>query len=133
MNVTNKGRALLETRKTIQEKVPIVTRNRRAEIVIYRLRMGHVGLAGYMNRFKMRDSELCDDCSVPETVQHFLTQCTKYRVEWKIMANKLRRLNVKHLTIECLLGGGSLSYTTRRAIVTITIQYIMATGRLDNL
>ena len=49
------------------------------------------------------------------------------------MNNKLRRLNVKHLTIECLLGGGSRPYRIERAIVALTIQSIIATGRLGNL
>ena len=32
---------------------------RRVEIVIYRLRVGHVGLVAYLNRFNMKDSNLC--------------------------------------------------------------------------
>ena len=80
VNASNKGQALKSIRTNIQQKVPIITRNRRAEIVLYRLRTGHVGLAQYLNRFNMKETDLCDQCQVPETVQHFLVHCAKYKL-----------------------------------------------------
>ena len=47
----------------------INNRNRRIEVIISRLRIGHVGLDNYMNRFNMSDTDICMKCKIPETVQ----------------------------------------------------------------
>ena len=42
---TGKGLFLLSIRDNIQQRLPLLIRTRRLEIVLYRLRIGHVGLA----------------------------------------------------------------------------------------
>ena len=58
----------------------------------YRLRLGHVGLNDYLHRFNMNDSNLCQQCKTPETIDHFLLNCQKYNVE---RANLIRQLRKK--------------------------------------
>ena len=133
IRLTNKGVALLESRTSIQQKIPITTRNRRLEIVIYRLRMGHVGLAKYLHRFNMKDTEQCESCFVPETVQHFLLYCSRYATERQIMFSNLRKMGVMHMTLRCLLGGEQKGVVFNRCVLNQTMKYITMTGRLDSL
>ena len=130
---TSKGLALFEARNNIEQKIPIISRNRRAEIVIYRLRMGHVGVAQYLSRFNMKDTELCDTCLVPETVHHFLINCSKYSQERKVLSNSLRKMGITRMTLRCLLGGEQRSGAFNKAIINHTIKYVTMTGRIDSL
>ncbi|KAJ6481112.1 hypothetical protein C8R45DRAFT_801069, partial [Mycena sanguinolenta] len=42
------------------------------------LRTGHIGLNAYLHRFKLAPSPLCQHCTVPESVPHFLLICPAY-------------------------------------------------------
>ena len=42
--LTSRGLFLKNVRENLKQRVPLDVRHRRVEIVIYRLRMGHVGL-----------------------------------------------------------------------------------------
>ena len=37
---------------------------------------------------------MCDICNVPETIEHYLSNCTKYNRERTIMKNSLKIQNV---------------------------------------
>ena len=52
--------------------------NRRAESIIHGLRMGNLGLNENLFKMKKHESGLCENCAVPETVEHFLIHCPKY-------------------------------------------------------
>ena len=67
-----KGLFLRDVRDNVPQKVPQDITRRRVKIVIYLLRVGHVGLGAYLNRFNMKNSNLCKECKVSETVDHFL-------------------------------------------------------------
>ena len=51
--MTQKGLVLKNIRNNIKQKIPQDGRNRRVEVVINRLGMGHVGLNDYLYRFNM--------------------------------------------------------------------------------
>ena len=79
--LTSKGLFLRDVRDKVQQKVPQDITRRRVEIIIYRFRVGHVGLGASLNRFNMKDSNLCKECKVSETVDHFLLHCRMYAEE----------------------------------------------------
>ena len=69
----------------VQQKVPQDITRQRVEIVIYLLppsgtcRIGNLG--AYLNRFNIKDSNLCKECKVSETVDHFFLCCRMYAEE----------------------------------------------------
>ena len=54
--MTQKGLFLKNIRNNIKQKIPQDARNRRVEIVINCLQMGHVGLNDYQCKFNMKES-----------------------------------------------------------------------------
>lgn len=44
--------------------------DRRIQVVLNRLRMGHAGVAQYLYRFNMADTPLCSLCQLPDTIEH---------------------------------------------------------------
>ena len=53
--------------------------DRRDASLITQLRSQHIPLASYLHRIKAIDSNLCQRCGVPETVDHFLLTCQRWR------------------------------------------------------
>ena len=97
--MTQKGLFLKNIKNNIKQKIPQVSRsqdgrNRRAEIVINCLWMGHVGLNYYLYRFNTKESNLCEECKAPETVEHFILYCKIYNEERANMIGKLGNCNV---------------------------------------
>ena len=114
--LTSRGLFLKNVRENLQQSVPLNVKHRRAEIVIYRLRMGHVGLNDYLHRFNMHASNLCQECRAPETIEHFLLYCQKYDFERANLLQQLRKHNVFDLNVKTLLGGSAQHYNKRRSI-----------------
>ena len=50
--------------------------NRRQEICISRLRLGKCRLNFYLFKYGLHPTGLCDTCEVPETIEHFILDCT---------------------------------------------------------
>ena len=92
--------------------------------------MGHVGLGAYLNRFNMKDSNLCKECKVSETVDYFLLRCRMYAEE---MVQRLRKSDIFDLNLKILLGGSQEHNKKRRAIFAALAAYLSASGRLNDL
>ena len=54
--------------------------NRRGEVALYRMRLGHTGLNG---------TGMCNGGMVQETVEHVLLFCEMYDVVWERLFNRL--------------------------------------------
>ena len=77
---------------------------RRSASLITQLRLQHVPLNAYLNRFKLVDSARCPACGAgSETVSHFLLVCPSYAHKRWALERSLRRKK-KALTLETLLG-----------------------------
>ena len=70
--------------------------NRSNEININRLRLGQCTLKAYLHKVGLEESPLCSLCTVPETVDHILRDCPKF----KELHNDLKLIidNTKNLT-----------------------------------
>ena len=55
--------------------IKYVSKNRRKEVRITRLRLGKCRLNAYLHEMRMHSTGLCDQCKKPETVEHHLLQC----------------------------------------------------------
>lgn len=131
--ISQKGRFLHNIRTTVHQVLPISTTKRREAIVLYRLRMGHVGLLDYLHRFNMRDSDLCEVCALPETVEHYFLHCSAYNIHRQELYDRLFTLDVVHPTLQNLLGSGDYSAAKTKKILRLTMAYVRNTGRLEEL
>ena len=59
-------------------KPSLVNKNQHST-TIFRLRTGHCQLSDHIFRIGLHSDGLCDTCVVPETEDHFLRTCSKYR------------------------------------------------------
>ena len=131
---TKKQRLHLGAIKPVIEKWPWTnTQSRQIDTAMTKLQLGHVGLNQNLNRFNMTESQLCSTCRVPETVPHFLTECTKYSVQkTKLMATLLTK-NITHADYKILLGSGNLSQEHKTFIAKAVGSFLCSTGRLSSL
>ena len=134
--MTSKGQFLISIRSHISgESPPILTHSRREEIVLYRMRMGHVGVMSYLHRFQMEESPQCphSSCSVPETVEHLLLDCPAHEEQWRVLQQAVTNLHIPVITVRLLLGGDMGYAVHRQALLCHTVSYLGAIGRLDTL
>ena len=80
----------------------------------------------------MKDSNLCKECKVPETVEHFLLCCRMYAEERAKLVQRLRKSYIFDLNLK-ILGGSQPHYKKKRAIFAALAAYLSASGRLDDL
>lgn len=129
-----KGLFLLNIRDNADQDLIKEIRNRRMQVVISRLRIGHVGLNSYLNRFNMRDTSECQYCPIEETVEHFLLECPQYDGPRNVLINKLRCMNITNISIKVILSGDStLSKKENRKILKYLCDFLVATGRVEEL
>ena len=93
-------------------------RNMCAKIV--QLWTGHCGLNGYLHRFRIKESPLCECGCSKETVEHFLMECRRF----KDARSELRRnVGTRKMRVDRLLGDPKT--------IKYTAEYIKATSRLE--
>jgi hypothetical protein len=82
--------------------------SRAAETMAFRLRSGKCALNANLFAMRCHDTGLCDACGVPETVQHFLLECSSELVTG--VRRLCSTLELPH-TLESVLGNaGVLKY-----------------------
>ena len=131
IEISDKGRHLKQFRNSISDLVPITFRNRREQVVINRMRIGHVGVITYLHRFGMSDTEMCSTCMVPDNIEHFLLYCQKYSNHRMNLFSAIRDLTRDQIDIQLLLG--AKPSPKRHKILQKTATYIKDTGQLNNL
>jgi ribonuclease HI len=107
-------------------------KSRRLESAMTRMRLGHVGVASHMNRFNMRDSNICQTCGVVETTEHFVMLCTRYIVSRNRLSTGLRKLQVE-FNLKNVLGFGNQTINTQKAIQKMLVRYLLETSRSAEL
>ena len=103
----NKGRHLYK----IQGTVGFERRNfgnRRKDVIISRMRIGHCLLNQSMVRIGKHQTGYCDKCSSEnmETVEHVLLKCEAYARERFKLFQALREMEMEVFSIKALLGNG---------------------------
>ena len=131
--LTDTGRHLRSIRDSIQEFTPLKIRNRREEIVIYRLRIGHVGVAQHMFRFQMSESDTCDECQVIDTIDHFMLQCSKYELQRERLRLELSSYNVSAINLKILLGLDMNYSKIKQTILRNTLKFLRTTNKIKEL
>ena len=117
----------------VQNVIKIPINNRRIEVVLNRLKIGHVGVPQYLHRFNMAPSPICTTCNVPHTLEHFLLFCTKYNVERINMKFNLSLMNINVVDLKTLLGSSSFPFPIKVKINNELINYIIKTNTISKL
>lgn len=105
-NSGSKGRHLFQ----IQEYVGNERKrfgNRKKDVIISRLRIGHTALNYSLFKIGKHESGDCDKCGDLETVKHILNECSAYERERFKLIQELGQLGVDNISLKVLLGNGS--------------------------
>uniref|UniRef100_A0A8C6T7D5 Hexosyltransferase n=1 Tax=Neogobius melanostomus TaxID=47308 RepID=A0A8C6T7D5_9GOBI len=70
-------------------------KGRKEEVVHSRLRLGHTGFRKTLFLMGKVESENCDMCDVPESVEHVLMECRKYERQRRILRDRMHELERK--------------------------------------
>jgi hypothetical protein len=89
--------------------------------IITQMHTGHVGLNVYLTRFGVVDSDLCQTCCEPETVNHFLLMCHRFMQQRDILWRALLEDGWQQLAKKYLLGKSKNK--------SVLLVYVAATGR----
>ena len=89
--------------------------DRKTEVILTRLRTGHVELNAYLYRFDMCYTDECSFCKISEDVEHFLMHCHKYSALRLILFAMLCSLALEEQSVEVILAGGFILGPGREA------------------
>ena len=104
--------------------------------IITQLRTGKCRLNSYLHRIKAADSDECELCRRPETVRHFLVECTRWTAE---RAEHLQASTDRWCDVSYILGGWFSErldgprhrWTANMKAIKATIKFARATARLQ--
>ena len=106
---SGKGIYLKQFRDTVKyNKVIFDIKHRRAQVLMNRFRIGHIGVRSYLNRFHMSEEKTCENpiCSQEdeeETIEHFILTCPKYSTHREDLKQKLISIGVMNFDLKVLL------------------------------
>ena len=100
---------------------------RREEIVLVRLRLGHCGLNGTLKVIGKHATGLCEGCDEEESVEHVLLRCGRYEVERRVLRDRWRAMGRGEIRLEGVLG------MEDRESVGVLLDYLRATGVYDRI
>jgi ribonuclease HI len=128
INTTGKGMDLYNVKSELGYWPWSSNKCRIAETALAKLRIGHVGLNRYLNRFKLIDTDLCA-CGEIETVEHYLLHCPRHEQFRSILRDKLQVIGVG-LSVRNVLGGGLFEKEKQFKIRNYATQYLFMTGKM---
>ena len=117
------GRHMHSCNPHINSISKIRRRNRREEVILTRLRMGHCGLNAYKSIIDKDVSEFCDNCTlhVVESVQQFLLECPAHTN----CRHSLRGVVFEKdstFTLNSILGPNLMYGSIQRAVLNFVIE-----------
>jgi len=134
VNRTGTGLHLSNLKSIISSNKWTYIKHRRVEVVMNRLRIGHVGVKAYLHRFNMSENYECETCNIAETIEHFLLHCNKYNRQRDKLTAALSAVGIREVSQGVLLGDNNdLPVTKKRRIVSALAEYLIGTGQLDRL
>lgn len=133
VNLRNIGAHTKHLFRSVETVMTTGTHNRRVEVVLNRLKIGHVGVNAYLHRFRLGDTPLCDSCKVVETMEHFLISCTKYSTERAALFSNLIKVGIHTFNMVTLLGGSKHTIGVKKIIEKELANFLVSTNRIQML
>ena len=97
--------------------------DRKIQVILTRLRTGHVELNAYLYRFNMCIVDECNFFKVPEDVEHYHMHYHKYCASRLVLFDRLHCLGFEKFSLGLILRG-SCSGPRQRAILRATAAFI---------
>ena len=113
---------------TIEKHTKIRRQNRRDEVILTRLRLGHCGLNAYRHILDKDVSQLCIHCATnsSETISHFLLECEGHNDQRQDLREVvISKTNV--FSIRSILGENLMFGEVQRSL----LDFIKNTGKYD--
>ena len=110
--------------------------NWRIQVVLNRLRMGHIGVQAYLNRFHMSEEATCQQHTVcqgneeVETIEHFIFRCPAYNEIRANLMTKLSEIGIHNPTLSILLLGSAADSHKKPLIMENMSEFLRGTGRI---
>ena len=99
---TGRRNNLHRIKETVKPWISSSNRNRKYEVVLTRLRIGHCKLT-HGHLMEGRPPPFCQDCLVPLTVKHVLAECSSYQQQrWRYLSILPNRRDADYLMKEVL-------------------------------
>ena len=111
-------------------------KNRKLQVTLNRLRIGHIGLNEYLHRFRMSNTNFCEQNSClntesPESIEHFLLLCPEFSTAREILRQKLSSEKINSFNIKTLLLGEEQYKLKYKFIALALFEYIESTARMQ--
>ncbi len=103
-NIDNKGRHLYNIKKMVDTKKSISGRNRKEEVIITRMRLGHSGLNASLFVTGGHENGFCENCGEKEKVEHVIYDCKRYDEERNELISYLNKRGKANKVLAYLLG-----------------------------
>ena len=130
--LSEKGRHLYELKPEVTSKDKY-TSFLKSERIIHQLRTGYCNLKYYRHKTGLDDSPLCQ-CGDPETVQHYIEECTRYDdIRERLRTRICRDTGTFEFTKDLLLTINSEDshYQDRHTLTTAIDEFIIESKRFD--
>ena len=108
-SMTGKGLFLYNLRSGNLKKNSLIFNalNRREQVLLQRLRIGHAGVPAYLARFQIIPDELCTNCGrVPCTLEHYFLECPEFDEERYLLQKGITDLGINDFNLNTLYWGG---------------------------
>ena len=112
-----KGRLYFSIQPSVQKKTTSMNSGRRDNIVMTRLRLGHCGLASYLNVIGKHPDGLCQ-CGQVETIQHVMFSCGKYRTERRQLFKDLADQGLEVYSFKSIFAADANFQNVGRAVLS---------------
>ena len=133
-DMTGKGQFLFNLRTGTIKKNPIIFNalNRREQVLLQRIRIGHAGVPSYLARFNIIQDEMCLNCGrSPGTLEHFFLECDAFEEERYNLEHGILQLGINTFDIKTLFIGND--YPCNLSIVKLVLEFIKQTNMHNTL
>lgn len=114
-------------RMRLPERIP-----RKLETLYHRLRLNAALTNSYRHRLGLTANPYCDNCGLPETVEHVLLECPAYIQERTHLAEKIECLNNASISLKGLLGPWPSPSSQRKVLVAL-FDYLHGIGLAETI
>ncbi|XP_013870655.1 uncharacterized protein LOC106522257 [Austrofundulus limnaeus] len=99
---SNKGRHLFKIQQNVG-KMEIIGGNRKEQVILTRLRLGHTGLNKTLHLLGKHPTGNCECDKGMETVEHVVIHCEKYNNSREKLKQELKKYDIEILKVEKVL------------------------------
>ena len=129
-NYSQLGLHINKIKSTAISKPVKYSNNVLEDAVVTRLRLGRTKLRADLGRFLQEGGPNCTHCKIPETIEHYLFNCSRHSLYRQDYVARLKALDIKEFTLKSMLNPPKyLAHDVFNAL----IKYIRDTDYLNKI